>query len=93
MVQTVRSRKRDERRKKRREKKRREALRVQTIANLWGIGEVEVRFATVERIGPSTFYCPECGILELSENEDGAPLQTRDPVRTNFHGVRNEHDI
>ena len=83
----------DSRRSKRKEKQRqREIDRAQRIAERWGEPPLAVVFVTpMERLGPSTFYCPDCGIVELvPQNEDEAPCDGA-PSETNWLGVRRGH--
>ena len=90
MARSIRSLRRDARREKRRKLKRREIARAQRASAMWNEGELVVFLRPMEQLGASTFYCPDCGILELvPENEDEAPAVTGRPVNTNYLGVRN----
>jgi hypothetical protein len=64
------------------------------MADMWNEGEI-VAFvgAPLERLGPSTYYCADCGILELVPQKDEGPHVEGPPSTTNFHGVRNDDYI
>lgn len=92
VARSVRSLRRDVRRAVRKREKRREIRRTQGIADRWNEGEMFVYVTPMERLGPSTFFCPECGIVEAG-NEDGPPAGMGDPSNTNCYGVRNDDPI
>lgn len=93
MPRSVRAQRRDARREHRKKVKRREIRRMQNIADRWNEGDMIVFVGPpLVQLGPSTFYCPDCGILEpVREKEDEAPCYEGAPSMTNFQGVRNDH--